>query len=204
MIKALFAVGMVALAFNPDALRAQNLETATFAGGCFWCVESDFDKVPGVVATVSGYTGGAVDEPSYRQVASGGTGHREAVQITFDRDLVTFEELLTVFWRSIDPVDSGGQFCDRGEPYMTAVFVKNEEERQIAEASKQAASEELGEPIVAPILEAGPFYRAEEYHQDYYQKNPKRYRFYRWRCGRDGRVEDVWGDNAYKGIPDHD
>ena len=196
-----------ALALAPAALggvHAQELKTATFAGGCFWCVESDFDHVPGVVETVSGYTGGTVENPTYEQVSAGGTGHREAVRITYDPSRVSYEELLTAFWHSVDPTDPGGQFCDRGESYETAIFVHDEEQRRAAEASKAAADEALGdETIVTPIEDAGPFYPAEDYHQGYYEKNPLRYRYYRWSCGRDARIEQVWGERAFEGIPDH-
>ena len=180
---------------------AQQLEKTIFAGGCFWCVESDFDKVPGVVATVSGYTGGKTENPSYKQVSAGGTGHYEAVEITYDPAKVSYEALLTAFWHSVDPTDDGGQFCDRGQSYQTAVFVANEKQRSVAEASKNAAQKILGKQIVSPILAAARFYAAEDYHQNYYEKNPLRYRYYRWSCGRDKKVEDVWGKNAYKGIP---
>ena len=203
MIRALLTAAAIALTLVPYGANAQELETATFAGGCFWCVESDFDRVPGVVETVSGYTGGTVENPTYRQVSAGGTGHREAVQIIYNRNQVTYDELLTVFWRSVDPTDPGGQFCDRGESYATAVFVHNAEQRHAAEASRQSAAEALGKMIVTPIKEAGPFFRAEEYHQDYYLKSPLRYRYYRWACGRNENVKQLWGDRAYQGIPDH-
>ncbi len=182
---------------------AQQLEKAIFAGGCFWCVESDFDKVPGVVATVSGYTGGKTENPSYRQVTAGGTGHYEAVEITYDPAKVSYEALLTAFWRSVDPTDGGGQFCDRGQSYQTAVFVANEKQRGLAEASKNAAQKMLDQPIVTPILAAAPFYPAEDYHQNYYKRNPLRYRYYRWGCGRNQKVKEVWGKHAYQGIPGH-
>ncbi len=182
---------------------AQQLEKAVFAGGCFWCVESDFDKVPGVVATVSGYTGGKTENPTYEQVSADGTGHYEAVEITYDPAKVGYEALLTAFWHSVDPTDGGGQFCDRGHSYKTAVFVANEKQRRAAEVSKNAGQKILGKPIVTPILAAAPFYAAEDYHQNYYEKNPGRYRFYRWSCGRDKRVKQIWGAHAYKGIPGH-
>jgi len=185
-------------------LRAAELKTAVFAGGCFWCVESDFDRVPGVVRTVSGYTGGTVANPTYRQVTAGGTGHYEAVEITYDPDRVSYADLLTSFWRSVDPTDPGGQFCDRGHSYKTAVFVANEEERRLAEDSKQVAEDALGKPVATEILAAGPFYRAEDYHQDFYEKSPVRYRYYRWSCGRNQRVEALWGEQAYRGIPKHE
>ena len=185
------------------AASGQQLQKAVFAGGCFWCVESDFDKVPGVVSTVSGYTGGKTADPTYRQVTAGGTGHYEAVEITYDPAKVGYEALLTAFWHSVDPTDDGGQFCDRGQSYETAVFVANEEERRLAEASKAAAQKQLDRPIVTPILPAGPFFVAEDYHQDYYKNNPVRYRYYRFSCGRNSRVKEVWGEHAYEGIPGH-
>ena len=204
MIRKALIGAAAALALGLPSARAQEgLETATFAGGCFWCVEADFDKVPGVVETVSGYTGGAVENPTYEQVSAGGTGHREAVRITYDPARVGYRELLAAFWRSVDPTDPGGQFCDRGESYTTAIFVHDAEQRRLAERSRAAAEAELGREIVTPIEEAGPFYPAEDYHQNYYEKNPVSYRFYRWSCGRDARVEDLWGEAAYEGIPGH-
>ena len=205
MVRTLFVVA-AALVLAPalDRVSAQELATATFAGGCFWCVESDFDRIPGVVETVSGFTGGTVENPTYRQVSTTETGHREAVQITYDPARVSYEELLTAFWHSVDPTDPAGQFCDRGSSYQTAVFVHSDEQRQLAEASKQSAQDSLGRFIVTPIEAADTFYPAEEYHQDYYQKNPLRYRYYRWRCGRNQRVENIWGELAYHGIPVHD
>jgi peptide-methionine (S)-S-oxide reductase len=203
MIKSVIIAAALSIGFATSSANAQNLQTATFAGGCFWCVESDFDQIPGVVKTVSGYTGGSLDNPNYKQVSAGGTGHLEAVEITFDPSQVTYDELLTAFWHSVDPTDAGGQFCDRGESYTTAVFVHGDEQRRLAEASKQTAMRELGQEIVTPIREASAFYTAEEYHQDFYQKSSVRYRYYRWACGRNDRVEEVWGDSAYKGIPAH-
>ena len=181
------------------------LEVATFAGGCFWCVESDFDKVPGVVRTVSGYTGGALPNPTYTQVSAGGTGHREAVQIFYDPKQVAYEMLVEIFWRSVDPTDGGGQFCDRGESYETAIFANSLEQKQQAEASKRAlqSSRVLDRPVVTPVEVARTFYPAEDYHQDYYRKSPLRYNFYRYRCGRDARVEELWGEDAYRGIAAH-
>jgi len=184
-------------------LHAAEVKTATFAGGCFWCVESDFDRVPGVLKTVSGYTGGIVPNPTYQQVTAGNTGHFEAVEISYDPGQVSYAELLRAFWRSVDPTDAGGQFCDRGDSYRTGIFVSNDEERRLAEASKQDAEASLGKPVVTGIVAAGPFFPAETYHQDYYKKNPVRYRYYRWACGRNRQVEEVWGEEAYEGIPDH-
>ena len=193
----------IALSFFAHTASAQQLEKAVFAGGCFWCVESDFDKVPGVVSTISGYTGGKTKDPTYQQVTAGGTGHYEAVEITYDPAKVSYDALLTAFWHSVDPTDDGGQFCDRGQSYETAVFVANEKERSLAEASENAAQKMVDKPIVTPILAAGPFYAAENYHQDYYKKNPLRYNYYRWGCGRDNRVKEVWGKHAFEGIPGH-
>ena len=201
------AASMLAAAVSHATLAATDneLAVATFAGGCFWCVESDFDTVPGVVETISGYTGGTVDDPTYKQVTAGGTGHLEAVQIHYDPKQISYERLLHIFWRSVDPTDGGGQFCDRGESYQTAIFVGNEEERRLAEASKEALEQSmaLDEPVVTPIEAAGEFHPAEDYHQDYYTKNPFRYRYYRLACGRDSRVQKVWGKEAYDGIEGH-
>ena len=187
------------------AASDDGLATVTFAGGCFWCVESDFDAVPGVVETISGYTGGTTANPGYKQVTKGGTGHREAVQIRYDPKQVSYERLLHIFWRSVDPTDGGGQFCDRGESYQTAIFAGNEEERRLAEASRDALEQSmvLDAPVVTPIEPAGEFWPAEDYHQDYYTKNPVRYRFYRFSCGRDSRVQQVWGRQAHEGIERH-
>lgn len=170
------------------------------AGGCFWCVESDFDKVPGVLATTSGYAGGTVADPTYGQVVSGGTGHYEVVKVDYDPAQVSFDDLLTAFWHSTNPTDPGGQFCDRGESYATAIFVDGQEERATADASKDALIAQ-GFDIVMPILDAAPFYPAEDYHQDYYLKNPNKYAFYRFSCGRNATVNRVWGELAYTGIP---
>ena len=192
-------------AHSVPAESDDELATATFAGGCFWCVESDFDTVPGVVETISGYTGGTTAGPTYKQVSEGGTGHREAVQIRYDPKQVSYERLLEIFWRSVDPTDGGGQFCDRGESYQTAIFAGNKEERRLAEASKEALEQSmvLDAPVVTPIEPTGEFWPAEAYHQDYYTKNPVRYRFYRFSCGRDSRVQQVWGRQAHEGIGRH-
>lgn len=202
MTKRLLAAAL-ALGLMAPAALAQELKTAVFAGGCFWCVESDFDKVPGVVQTMSGYTGGTLANPTYEQVSAGGTGHREAVQVTYDPSRVSYEQLLEAFWHSVDPTDAGGQFCDRGESYTTAVYVADAAQRSAAEASKEGAAAALGKPVATPIVDAGPFYAAEEYHQDYYEKNPLKYRYYRWGCSRDDRIHAVWGDRAFAGIPGH-
>ncbi len=183
----------------------KDLQVATFAGGCFWCVESDFDSVPGVVRTISGYTGGLLINPSYEQVTAGGSGHREAVQIFYDPKKVTYAMLLEIFWRSVDPTDDGGQFCDRGESYKTAIFANSPEQKRLAEESKRRLQESavLSRPIVTAIETAGPFYAAEAYHQNYYKKNPIRYKVYRFGCGRDARIEELWGEEAHRGIAKH-
>lgn len=171
---------------------------ATFAGGCFWCVESDFDKVPGVISTTSGYTGGTTVNPSYEQVSSHSTGHAEVVQVVYDPAKVSYERLLAYFWRSIDPTVKDQQFCDHGSPYRSAIFAHNDEQLKLAQASRAALekAKPFKESIVTEIVPAGAFYPAEEYHQDYYQKNPIRYKYYRSRCGRDARLQQLWGDRA--------
>lgn len=192
---ALFGAGGWAATAN-----AAQRETAIFAGGCFWCVESDFDHVKGVISTVSGFTGGTVANPTYRQVSHGGTGHYESVEITFDPGRVSYEQLLTAFWHSVDPTDGGGQFCDRGPTYRTAIFATSKAQYDLAIASKKAAESELGRSVATAVKMAGPFYPAETYHQNYYQKHPIRYNYYRLTCGRNQRVDQVWGAKAYLGI----
>ncbi|MDO9094824.1 MAG: peptide-methionine (S)-S-oxide reductase MsrA [Rubrivivax sp.] len=171
------------------------LAKATFAGGCFWCVESDFDKVPGVVSTTSGYIGGTVANPTYQQVSGNGTGHAEAVEIVFDPAKVSYEQLLEKYWRTIDPTTKDRQFCDAGSPYRTAIFTHGPQQAAAAQASKLALdkSKPFPQPIVTTIEPAGPFYLAEAYHQDYYLKNPVRYKYYRTSCGRDSRLKELWG-----------
>ncbi|WP_084860724.1 peptide-methionine (S)-S-oxide reductase MsrA [Salibaculum halophilum] len=199
------AVGFI---IQSTAAQARDMQVLTVAGGCFWCVEADFEKVTGVEEVVSGYTGGTVENPTYKQVTRGGTGHYEAVEIRFDADQISARQLFNLFFRSIDPTDAGGQFCDRGESYRTAIFVSDPAERQQARAAKAAAERELGQSIVTPILDAGPFYEAEAYHQDYYKGQDRiltrrgiktqaaAYEFYRDACGRDERIRELWGDNA--------
>ena len=176
---------------------ASQYKIAIFAGGCFWCTEADFDKVPGVVKTVSGYIGGHTVNPTYRQVSSGGTGHTEAVQITYDPRQVSYQQLLDAFWPSIDPTTPNRQFCDRGSQYRSGIFYLNAKQQKLALASK--AKLEKTKPfkarIVTEITQAGKFYPAETYHQDYYKKNPYRYKYYRYTCGRDGRLKTLWGKN---------
>jgi len=170
-------------------------QTATFAGGCFWCVESDFDKVPGVLSTTSGYTGGRVANPTYEQVSAKTTGHAEAVQIVFDPARISYEKLLAFYWRSIDPTTKDRQFCDSGSPYRTAIYANTDAQFAAAQASLAALdkSKPFKEPIVTTIERAGPFYPAEANHQDYYKKNPVRYAYYRSSCGRDARLKQLWG-----------
>lgn len=201
---ALLVLLLTLLAALP-ARAADDGNALIVAGGCFWCVESDFDHVPGVLETVSGYTGGHLDNPTYEQVSHGGSGHLEAVRIRFDPAKTSYAKLVEVFWRTIDPTDGGGQFCDRGHSYTTAIFALDAEQKRIAEASKDKLEESgmLGAPIATKILDAGPFYPAEGYHQDFYTKSPIRYRFYRFNCGRDNRVDQLWGTEARKGLEFH-
>ncbi|GGB71510.1 MULTISPECIES: peptide-methionine (S)-S-oxide reductase MsrA [Henriciella] len=178
--------------------ESTRLATAIFAGGCFWCVEADFDKVDGVVSTVSGYTGGSVENPTYKQVTYGDTGHYEAVKISYDPSRVTYEELVDHFFHTIDPTDPRGQFCDKGESYRTAVFVQSPEERDVAETEIKSIEEAgiLPGPVVTKVLDASEFWPAEDYHQDYYRTTPVKYRFYRQGCGRDAKLKKIWGDAA--------
>ncbi len=201
LLSAALSIGAASL----SSAAEDGLEVATFAGGCFWCVEADFDAVPGVARTISGYTGGTLADPSYKRVSAGGTGHREAVQIFYDPKQVSYPALVEIFWRSVDPTDGGGQFCDRGESYETAIFANSLEQKQQAEVSKGAlqGSGVLNQPVVTPIEVARAFYPAEDYHQDYYKKSPLRYGFYRYRCGRDSRIEELWGEDAFRGIAGH-
>ncbi|HSQ71692.1 MAG TPA: peptide-methionine (S)-S-oxide reductase MsrA, partial [Rubrivivax sp.] len=188
------ALTLAALCLTGPA-SAQATAKATFAGGCFWCVEADFDKVRGVVSTTSGYIGGTLANPSYEQVSAKTTGHAEAVEIIFDPAQVSYEQLLEYFWRTIDPTTKDRQFCDSGSPYRTAIFTHGPEQAAAARASLAALerSKPFKAPIVTTIEPAGPFYPAEAYHQDYYRKNPLRYQYYRASCGRDLRLEQLWG-----------
>jgi peptide-methionine (S)-S-oxide reductase len=201
LLVALVLLGAAFLLLRPAAPVAaaqpgQKLAAAVFAGGCFWCTEADFDKIPGVVSTTSGYAGGRIANPSYEQVSAGGTGHIESVRVVYDPARVSYQTLVARFFRTVDPLDGGGQFCDHGSQYRTAIFVANPAERRIAEATKVRAAALLKKPVATLILTAGPFYAAETYHQDYYRKNPVPYRYYRYRCGRDARLTAVWGKSA--------
>ena len=199
MISRLFALALVAaLSALPLSVgpALADTEKAIFAGGCFWCVEKDFDHVPGVVSTISGYSGGTLENPTYENHE----GHREVVQVEFDPAKVTYATLAEIFFHSVDPTDDGGQFCDRGHAYTTAIYTENEAQKAAAEKAKADAEAALGRKIVTPVEAAGPFWPAEDYHQDFYQKNPLRYSYYRNGCGRDQRVEEVWGKSAHQGI----
>ncbi len=182
-------------AANAQSTAAPTTSTATFAGGCFWCVEADFDKVPGVLSTTSGYIGGTVANPTYQQVSAKTTGHAEAVEITFDPRQVSYEQLLEKFWRTIDPTTKDRQFCDAGSPYRTAIFTHGASQADAARASLAALQKNkpFAEPVVTTIEPATTFYAAEGYHQDYYKKNPVRYQYYRLSCGRDARLKQLWG-----------
>ena len=175
------------------AADAQERARATFAGGCFWCMEPPFDKLPGVLSTTSGYTGGSTTAPTYEQVSAGRTGHAEVVEIVYDPGKVTYAQLLEVFWRNIDPLTANAQFCDVGSQYRAAIFVHDETQRRLAEESKRAVARTLGKDVVTEIVAASKFWPAEDYHQDFYKKNPVRYNLYRAGCGRDQRLEAVWG-----------
>ncbi|MBZ8132668.1 peptide-methionine (S)-S-oxide reductase MsrA [Afifella sp. IM 167] len=197
----------------PSVDAPGGLKRAIFAGGCFWCVEADFDKVPGVKETISGFTGGHVDHVTYHEVTAGGTGHKEAVEVTYDPAVASYDKLLDVFWHSVDPVDAGGQFCDRGESYKTAIFALDDAQLKEAQASKEAIAKDLGQSIVTEITRAGPFWPAEAYHQNYYRSQDRilsrfgyvtkasAYKGYREGCGRDRRLKQLWGKDYHRGIP---
>ncbi|UOR13381.1 peptide-methionine (S)-S-oxide reductase MsrA [Halobacillus amylolyticus] len=194
--------------YESEVVSAEDIpddyKVATFAGGCFWCMEPPFEKLKGVKEVVSGYTGGETENPTYEEVSAGGTGHLEAVQVYFDPDVITYEQLLDVFWRQINPTDDGGQFVDRGYQYTTAIFYNSEKQQKLAKQSKQemAESGRFEGEIVTPISPAEEFYRAEEYHQDYYKKNELRYKFYRGNSGRDDYLEETWGEDRKLDLPE--
>ncbi|MDN5849615.1 MAG: peptide-methionine (S)-S-oxide reductase MsrA [Nitrococcus sp.] len=199
----LASIAVVAEDGANGSTASHGLATATFAGGCFWCMEPPFDKLDGVKSTTSGYTGGHLKNPTYEQVSGGDTGHAEAIRIIYDPTKVSYQKLLDVFWHNIDPLDAGGAFCDRGDQYRSAIFYHTAAQKRLAEASrnKLEASGRFKEPIVTEIVPAGPFYAAEAYHQNYYRKNPIRYKFYRFTCGRDRRLQELWGDQAELALP---
>lgn len=186
---------MLAAAVSGADKAASQLHTAVFAGGCFWCMEKPYEELDGVVSAVSGYSGGHVPNPSYEQVSAGGTGHREVVQITYDPSRISYERLLEVFWHNIDPFDAAGQFCDHGMQYTAAIFYGTEDEKRAAEASRQRVEKQFGQPVVTKIIPSAEFYRAEDYHQDFYRTHSIKYRFYRWNCGRDARLKALWHEH---------
>ena len=192
---ALCVLAAAGLASTPLQAQATQAE-ATFAGGCFWCMEPPYDNQPGVSATISGYIGGELENPTYEDISRGGTGHAEVVQIEYDSEQISYEQLLEIFWRNIDPFAVDRQFCDVGDQYRSAIFYHDESQRELAEASKAEMEERFDREIATEIVPATTFWAAEEYHQDYYQKNPVRYKFYRFSCGRDDRLEEVWGEEA--------
>lgn len=192
-------LGLAAAMAGGTAMAAE--QTAVFAGGCFWSVEAHLESIPGVVSAVSGFTGGKTQNPTYPQVIGGGTGHMEAVQVTYDPQRVTYEDLLNAYWHSIDPTDPNGQFCDKGPQYRTALFPSSPAENAAVEASRDAVQKELGQAVATQILPALPFYAAEDYHQDFTKKNPVRYEAYRVGCGRDRTLRAVWGERAFAGLP---
>lgn len=201
-LSTLLGVAGVTLILNASSQEAGgSTETAIFAGGCFWCTESDFEKLDGVIKAVSGYTAGHVDDPSYQQVSSGSTGHTEAVEVSYDPSVISYGELVEYFWRTIDPTQANAQFCDHGSQYRTAIYFQNAEEEEILAASIKAL--ETTKPFDAPIVtETGPrqkFWIAEDYHQDYYKESAYRYKIYRYGCGRDTRLKDLWGEDAKGG-----
>lgn len=202
MLLSLIAAAAVAAGKDPMTKTAETaagkLEKATFAGGCFWCMEAPFDKLPGVVSVTSGYTGGSLKNPTYKQVSAGGTGHAEAVQIVYDPARIGYDKLLDVFWHNTDPTVADRQFCDVGHQYRTAIFYHGEEQHQLAVKSKEALEKNkpFKGPVLTEIAKAGDFYPAEEYHQHYYKKNPIRYWYYRNGCGRDQRLKELWGKAA--------
>ncbi|MHB0776501.1 peptide-methionine (S)-S-oxide reductase MsrA [Halomonas sp. WWR20] len=196
MRSALTAVMVTCSLLGLSAPVSADEAVATFAGGCFWCMEPPYDKLDGVKSTISGYTGGGVDNPRYEQVSAGNTGHTEAVKVVYDPQVIDYATLLEVFWHNIDPFAENRQFCDAGSQYRSAIFTHDEEQRRLAEQSKTAFEQRFGRDIATQIEPAGEFWEAEDYHQDFYQKNPVRYRFYRAGCGRDERLEEIWGNEA--------
>jgi peptide-methionine (S)-S-oxide reductase len=195
---AMASAAAIATAHAQTKPPAAGTEIATFAGGCFWCMEPPYDELPGVISTTSGYIGGHKKNPTYEEVSAGTTGHTEAVQVVFDPKKVSYEKLLEVFWRNIDPTTPNAQFCDRGSQYRSGIFYHNDEQLRLARASRDQIerTKRFREPIVTEITKAGTFYPAEDYHQDYYKKNPLRYKYYRANCGRDQRLEQLWGKPA--------
>jgi peptide-methionine (S)-S-oxide reductase len=194
MLRRTFIVACLLAAAATGAAAQEKTAKAIFAGGCFWCVEADFDKVPGVISTTSGYIGGTVKNPTYQQVSGGSTGHAEAVEVVYDPSKVTYAKLLDTFWRNIDPLAKDKQFCDSGTEYRSAIFYLDEEQKKLAEETKKTVEAKFApKQVYTQIVKATEFYKAEDYHQDFYKKNEARYKFYRWNCGRDQRLEQLWG-----------
>lgn len=192
MLSYLSFLGIVGLMMNP-AKASTSTETAIFSGGCFWCVDEAFNHLPGVISVTVGYTGGHTPNPTYEQVSHENTGHKESVQIVFDPTKITYDDLLTTYWHNIDPFDGGGQFCDKGDSYKAVIFYTNDKQQEKAETSKTNVEQQFQKPVATEIRQASPFYPAEDYHQHYAEKNPIRYKFYRYTCGRDQRLAQVWG-----------
>ena len=198
LFSGLLAIGSGGIWGADQSPGSRTLEKATFAGGCFWCMEHPFDALTGVVSVTSGYTGGHKKDPTYEEVSAGGTGHAESVQIVYDPSKISYEKLLQVYWHNIDPTVEERQFCDSGHQYRSAIFYQNETQRQLALKSRDALEKDkpFKDPVVTEITQATEFYPAEEYHQHYYKKNPIRYKYYRGRCGRDARLKELWGNDA--------
>ncbi|MCK5666878.1 MAG: peptide-methionine (S)-S-oxide reductase MsrA [Thiotrichaceae bacterium] len=194
-LKSLFLFLLLFFSVSSSAETVKNIETATLAGGCFWCIESDFEKLDGVIEVISGYTDGHIENPTYKQVSAGNSGHIEAAIISYDSDKLSYSQILDFFWKHIDPTNDKGQFCDFGAQYRPAIFYQNDQQHQLAiESTKQVKkSKPFSAPLKVELIKASKFYPAEDYHQDYYKKNPYRYKFYRYSCGRDARVEKLWG-----------
>lgn len=194
-MKSLLKLLFILLPFLNLTAQVENnkIETAIFAGGCFWCVQPVFENVPGILSSIAGYTGGHVDNPTYEKVSHENTGHYESVEITFDPSMISYEAILQLFWKNVDPLDAKGQFCDRGDSYRSAIFYTNDTQKELAEKSKSDVEKLLNAKVATEILPASKFFPAEEYHQYYHKKNPIRYKFYRTRCGRDKRLKEVWG-----------
>jgi peptide-methionine (S)-S-oxide reductase len=186
-------IGDVTMARADQSIKPPSSDRAIFAGGCFWCEEEAFEGVPGVISVVSGYTGGHTPNPTYEQVSTEQTGHKESVEVTFDPSKITYNQLLDIYWHNVDPFDAEGQFCDKGDSYKAVIFYTNETQKKEAEESKKNVETQLKKPVVTEIVAASTFYPAEEYHQKYAKKNPIRYKFYRYSCGRDKRLKEVWG-----------
>ena len=196
-ITLLFVCAAINTAYSAETSATDiNTEKAIFAGGCFWCMEPPFDKLDGVISTTSGYTDGHQKNPTYKQVSAGGSGHTEAIEIVFDPAKVSYEKLLEVFWLNIDPVNAKGQFCDFGTQYRTGIYYLNDEQQKLATASLKSIKSKLNKPVATELKAASKFYPAEDYHQNYYQVNPVRYNYYRWSCGRDQRLKQLWGEQA--------